>query len=553
MTPDIFLSYTREDQATAQRFAEAFEAQGFSVWWDMTLRSGEAYDQVTEEALRTAKAVVVLWSPRSVISRWVRAEATLADRSRTLVPARIEACDLPIMFELTQTADLSRWTGEPTASAWRAFLGDVRRFIEAGAAPVATSAAQTASKPPPRSIRPSIAVLPFVNRSGFSEDDIFADGMVEDLTGALSVSRKMKVMASSATATYRKGAMDLRQIGRDLGVRYLLEGNVRRVGDDLRVTAQLVEGEDGDILWTKKFDRPLAEISALQEDLVTEVAAHLGVEVQRAEMEHALRKPGDITAWEAVLRAEANLSRLTHAGWEAAAAEAKRAVEIEPGYDLAYATLALAQAAILTFEDGDDPELAQELLSNVARVRALDPSDPITLARLATALCLVGRLQEGLPFAERAVMVNPNLEIPHTALGNILRALGRWDEAVPEFEAAERLAPNGAFSHGPLFWRAVAHFRSGELARSLEATEAALRQRPTALVQIHRAICLAVLERWDQAREAMRAFCVSDAASSLPMVERLVRNNLYVGTDAARVDDYVAIARRLWDEPESDA
>ena len=78
MTPDIFLSYTREDQATAQRFAEAFEAQGFSVWWDATLRSGEAYDQVTEEALRTAKAVVVLWSQKSVVSRWVRAEATLA-------------------------------------------------------------------------------------------------------------------------------------------------------------------------------------------------------------------------------------------------------------------------------------------------------------------------------------------------------------------------------------------------------------------------------------------------------------------------------------------
>src|SRR6516162_6942371 len=111
MTPDIFLSYTREEQATAQRFAEAFEAQGYSVWWDVTLRSGEAYDQVTEDALRNAKAVVVLWSKISVVSRWVRAEATLADRNRTLVPARIEACDLPIMFELTQTADLAQWTG----------------------------------------------------------------------------------------------------------------------------------------------------------------------------------------------------------------------------------------------------------------------------------------------------------------------------------------------------------------------------------------------------------------------------------------------------------
>ena len=109
--PDIFLSYTRDDQAMAQRFAQGFEAQGLSVWWDVTLRSGEAYDQVTEEALKSAKAVVVLWSKKSVVSRWVRAEATLADRNRTLVPARIEPCDLPIMFELTQTAELSHWRG----------------------------------------------------------------------------------------------------------------------------------------------------------------------------------------------------------------------------------------------------------------------------------------------------------------------------------------------------------------------------------------------------------------------------------------------------------
>jgi hypothetical protein len=137
---DIFLSYTREDQATAQRFAEGFEAQDLSVWWDATLRSGEAYDTVTEEALRTAKAVVVLWSKRSVLSRWVRAEATLAHRNRTLVPAMIEPCERPIMFELTQTADLSHWSGATSDPAWRAFLVDVRRFVEAGAAPACPDA-----------------------------------------------------------------------------------------------------------------------------------------------------------------------------------------------------------------------------------------------------------------------------------------------------------------------------------------------------------------------------------------------------------------------------
>jgi hypothetical protein len=109
---DIFLSYNREDQARAKLFAEAFEAQGFKVWWDVGLRTSEAYDEVTETALRTAKAVVVLWSKKSVQSRWVRAEATLADRNKTLVPCMIEPCEHPIMFELTQTAELSHWQGE---------------------------------------------------------------------------------------------------------------------------------------------------------------------------------------------------------------------------------------------------------------------------------------------------------------------------------------------------------------------------------------------------------------------------------------------------------
>jgi hypothetical protein len=124
------------------------------VWWDATLRAGEAYDEVTEAALRSAKAVVVLWSTRSVVSRWVRAEATVALRNGTLVPCMIEPCDRPIMFELTQTAELGHWQGDPNDAAWRAFLADVRRFVENDRqrdAPVArdTKAAVPHSAPQP--------------------------------------------------------------------------------------------------------------------------------------------------------------------------------------------------------------------------------------------------------------------------------------------------------------------------------------------------------------------------------------------------------------------
>jgi predicted ATPase/class 3 adenylate cyclase len=123
---DVFLSYAREDQAVARKFAEALEREGLGVWWDIALRSGDTYDEAMEAALRGAKAVVVLWSKSSVNSRWVRSEATLADRNKTFVPAMIEACERPIMFELTQTAELSHWHGAADDPNWLAFVADVR-------------------------------------------------------------------------------------------------------------------------------------------------------------------------------------------------------------------------------------------------------------------------------------------------------------------------------------------------------------------------------------------------------------------------------------------
>jgi hypothetical protein len=139
--PDIFISYSREDRAAARHFAESFTAAGFNVWWDAALRSGETFDEVIESELRAAKAVVVLWSPRSVSSRWVRAEATLAERNNKLVPVIIEACNLPIVFELTHSSDLADWTGDTEDARWQGLLGDLRQLVDVKA--------EVAPPPPP--------------------------------------------------------------------------------------------------------------------------------------------------------------------------------------------------------------------------------------------------------------------------------------------------------------------------------------------------------------------------------------------------------------------
>ena len=174
---EIFLSYARADQATARIFAECFAQEGFSVWWDASLHSGQTFDEVIEQNLRDAKAVVVLWSPRSVASRWVRAEATLADRRNKLAPAIIEPCDRPIIFELTHAADLTEWAGDTSDTRWRNFMHDLRRLIEAEseatapAQPKAASKAEVADAPKPapvasrQPLRPGSGEVIFAGRT----------------------------------------------------------------------------------------------------------------------------------------------------------------------------------------------------------------------------------------------------------------------------------------------------------------------------------------------------------------------------------------------------
>ena len=456
--PDIFLSYNREDQAVARLFAEGFAAKGFDVWWDTALKTGEAYDEVTETALRTARAVVVLWSARSVISRWVRAEATLADRNKTLVPCMIEPCERPIMFELTQTAELSHWRGDARDIAWLVFLADVTRFVNAESAP----SPQPAPTPPPRPVAmgeaPALAVLPFTNRSGLAEDEAFALGIAEDIVAALTLSPDLKVLAAGATAGLRDKGIDLRTVGRQLGVRYMLEGNVRRVGEALRVTAQLVETESGAVLWIQKFDKPLAELAALHEELATEVAAHLHIKVRNIESDRVL-KAGAQTVHELVLRADALLGE-SHAD---AVAEARRAIAFAPDHARAHAVLASALAFMHLDEGRNDPGRRAEILGVVGRALALDQKDPSVSWRCASALVIVGRPADARRHIDRLLPLIPNNPMLYFVLTLIHVQQGHGAEAIASVDAWDRLAPGTRLLSESLHLRAVAHYQCGRL------------------------------------------------------------------------------------------
>ena len=272
--PDIFLSYNREDQTVARRFAEAFEREGFSVWWDTTLRAGEAYDAVTEKALREARAVVVLWSKRSVESRWVRAEATLADRNGTLIPCMIEPCERPIMFELTQTAELAHWQGATDDRAWQGYVDDVRRSVtreRAAVVAVETLADIVQAPTPPRETL--LAVLPFDNLSSDAEMAFFSDGVSEDILGRIMRGSKLKVIGRTSSFQFR-GA-DKPRAAAALNATHVLDGSIRRAGDKVRIAAHLTEADGQTTLWTDRYDRGLEDIFAVQDEISEAIAAAL--------------------------------------------------------------------------------------------------------------------------------------------------------------------------------------------------------------------------------------------------------------------------------------
>ena len=485
--PDIFLSYNREDQARAKIFADAFQAQGFDVWWDVGLKTGEAYDQVTEKALRTARAVVVLWSKKSVESRWVRAEATLADRNKTLVPCMIEPCERPIMFELTQTAELNHWQGDKTDKAWTAFLSDVRRFAAQEAAPavvapttpLAAPTVEETLKPGQSGSAPSLAVLPFTNRSGLPEDEVFAEGMVEDVISALSQGVNVRVLGATTTANLSRATIiDLPAMGRQLGVSYLLEGNVRRVGPDLRVTTQLLEAATGEVVWTGKFDRPLTELAELQEELVTDIAASLDAQVYTIEVERALKKPADITAWEAVAR-----SLSAYRKWDAAARvdaieEAKRAVTIAPNYAPAHAALAHALANASLASPADSQEV-QRIRAIAERALALAPDDAMVLSFVGLALGYVGYPEEGERHTARAVRKAPGSGMLHFFHGGVCGMLNRPEEALSHLKTAERLGPGWHLMWVLKDWQSNAYRALGRWAEADAAIDECLSLLPS--------------------------------------------------------------------------
>ncbi len=508
MAPDIFLSYSREDAARAKLFAQALDAEGFEVWWDVHLRSGEAYDEVTEQALKSAKAVIVLWSPTSVASRWVRAEATQADRRHTLLPATIAPCERPVMFELTQTADLGHWRGDTADSAWKRFVGDVRRLAggEGAGGPLPSRAAIPEATPRRASPgeAPLLAVLPFRNRSSVAEDEIFAFGMVEDITEALATCADLRVVASTVTVRFAGPAgVDIDALVSQLGVRYFLEGNVRRAAETLLVTAQAIDASSGAIMWSQRFERPLERLAELQQDLVQDVARRLRVQTERFEIERILRKPADLTAWECVMRVIACGRDLNPASLMQAIAAGRSGVAAAPDYALAQAFSAMSDSTFYNFAVDDDPAEVKRMRVAAEKALALDSGHPQVIYAVSNTFSNIGLPHDALRAAERGVQSHPLFYLVHNAAGRAYAMLDRSDEAVAHFDRERELAPGHVLQWISDLWRAIAEVRAGRWERADAAYDACLAGHPDQLgPNIGKAVTALHLGHLEESQEA---------------------------------------------------
>lgn len=372
---DVFISYARADKARVAPLVAAIEARGWSVWWDPEISPGKEFDDEIDAELRAAKAVLVVWTPTSVASRWVRGEARDAAERNILVPVRFGQARLPIDVRALHTTDLDDWGENPSSAPAQACLAALGAMIGRGAQVVA----EAAERERPAAARPapmpqfSICVLPFTNMSGEAEQEYFSDGITEDIITDLSKVSALRVISRNSAFRYKGKNVDIPKVAAELNVTHVLEGSVRKAGGRVRISAQLIDGESNGHLWAERYDREDADIFAIQDEISQAIAKALRVHLLPEEKK-AIRKRGTDNPEAHNFYLMAREVYITSAEGNERTAKAivricKRATELDPNYAEAWALMAAGYRQLREAEGGK----SGEGLAAVERALALDP------------------------------------------------------------------------------------------------------------------------------------------------------------------------------------
>jgi TolB-like protein len=383
------------------------------------------------------------------------------------------------------------------------FVGDVREDDV-----VAEVGTYTRPLPSPSLLlpdRPSIAVLPFTNLSGDPDQDYFADGLTEDLITGLAHIRWLFVIARNSTFVYKSRPVSVSQVSRELGVRYVLEGSVRRGGNRLRISAQLIDAATGAHHWAERYDREIGDIFAVQDEITRSVAGAIEPHLLAAEGLRTLsRSADDLGAWELVARALTHFWRLTREDCAAAVEPLKRAVETYPDYAPARGLLAFCQVFSTHMGWIDRGQGLLPGRQHAIRAIALDDRHPWGHIALAYGAMMERRTEEAIAAFRRAVSLNPNSAAAHSHLSRGYAFAGRDQEAIEHGEEAIRLSPLDPEMALFLGAIAVAHFAAGRYGEAIDRSLEAQRLRP-GFQGSRRLLCasLAHAGRVDEARSLL--------------------------------------------------
>ena len=529
---DVFISYARSSEEQAKQVEQALRDAGYSVWRDTELPAHRTYADVIEERLKSAKAVVVLWSADAAKSQWVRAEADAARELGTLIQASFDGVVPPIPFNQIQSADLTAWRGDVSASGWRKVQCSVAALV---GIPTDKSVPSTGQKQRER----SICVLPFANMSGDSEQEYFSDGISEDITTDLSKVSALAVTARNTAFTFKGRSIRVPEVARELGVSHVLEGSVRKASGRVRITAQLIDGTTGDHIWAERFDRDLTDIFAIQDEISKAIVAALKLKLLPDEKK-AIEQRGTTSA-EAY-----NLYLMARKYWitgnhgdprreERVVRICKRAVEIDPQYARAWALMALAQVSLHFYFAVPD----ENGLGAAQRAISIDPT-------IAEAYCVrAGNLWEQGEFAlanreiAAAIELDPNSWEVNKEAARLAMAQSKPAEAAAYYEKAVSLIETDFHSWAMLVTCRQAHGDHEGVRRGaqmmLSQSEKALADDPSNGAAL--GICAgghAILGHRDQAMETIeRALLVDPDNFKMRYNFACVLANYLGETDAA--------------------